>query len=190
MATFKIANAISAGFPVGTAVKCYLQKGPQPGVPSSGPPPGTSIEEPTVGSEGQLEYTGLTEGNWYLLAAEVSSVWHYLHIYVPFAGEVVAVASQATGDFAVMTAGKGFKVKEGANAKMGKSTLVAGKVVVANTSVTSSSRIFVQRTGAGAGAHPGPLAIVDQKAGVSFTVENTASNEDTDEVNWIIFEPA
>ena len=185
-ATLKIANALTQ-FPVGTKVKIYAQKGAQPITPQSGPPAGMSVEEPEVSAEGALEFTGLTEGTFYLAAAEVGGVWKYLHLYAALSGETVVIATQATGDFAVMTAGKGFRVKEGSNAKMGTAALIAGKVVVANTSVTANSRIFLQRLGEG--AHIGSLSVKTKTAGTSFEVISS-NGEDTDEFNYLIFEPA
>lgn len=187
MASTKIVNAVAAGFPIGQAVKAYLQKGAQPVTPATGAPPGTSVEEPVVNASGELEYTGLTEGSYYLLAAEVGGTWKYLRIYQERAGEVVVIATQATGDFAVMTAGKGLRIKEGSNAKMGSATLVAGKVTVANTSVTAESRIFVTRKGAAANA--GTLTVTAKVAATSFTVESS-NGADASSFDYLIFEPA
>lgn len=90
-------------------------------------------------------------------------------------------------DFAVALAGKGFRVKEGSNAKMGVSTLVAGTVVVSNTSVTSTSRIFL--TCNTPGGTPGFLRVSARTAGTSFTILSS-SGTDTSVVAWQIFEPA
>jgi hypothetical protein len=187
MSTF-ISPNVSSVFPPTTTVKAYATKGAQPIAPSSGPPPGPVIAEAEVTAEGKLELTGLVESTFYLLYAEVSAVARYLHIYIERAGEVTVIATQATGDFAITTAGKGLKIKEGANAKMGSSTLVAGKVTVANKAVTAESRIFLQSKGA-KGEHIGALTVTAKVAATSFTVESSNA-EDAREFDYVIFEPA
>lgn len=92
----------------------------------------------------------------------------------------------ATADFDVSSAGRGLRVAEGSNAKQGTSTLSAGTVVVANTSVTANSRIFL--TAQTSGAAPGALRVSARTAGTSFTITST-SNTDTSVVAWEIFEP-
>jgi hypothetical protein len=89
-------------------------------------------------------------------------------------------------DVYITTAGKGLRIKEGSNARMGTSTLVAGTIVVANTSITASSRVFVSRMATGGTA--GHLSIV-LNAGVGFTI-NSSSGTDTSTVAWFIMEPA
>src|SRR5688500_1057653 len=94
--------------------------------------------------------------------------------------------SVTDADWRIATAGRGLQVAEGANAKMGVATLVAGTVTVANTSVTANSRIFIQRQAAG-----GTLGNITYtaSAGVSFTI-NSSSATDTSTVDWHIVEPA
>jgi len=181
-----IANALQA-FPAGSSVKAYAASA-QFIVPESGPPPGAIVSTNTVAASGELKVTNLVEGKYYVLACEVSAgVWRYMHVYLDLAGETIIVAFGSTGDIAVMTAGKGFRVKEGANAKMGTATLAAGKVTVANTSVTSESRIFLQRTGALGTA--GVMSVTAVTPGVSFTVESKEAT-DTGTFNYEIKEPA
>lgn len=89
-------------------------------------------------------------------------------------------------DLAVKTVGNGLRVAEGANGRQGVSTLVAGAVIVANTSVTANSRIFTSRQNtAGAAGH----LSVSRTPGVSFTI-TSSSGTDTSDVAWEIFEPA
>lgn len=90
-------------------------------------------------------------------------------------------------DFLVNLAGKGLRVKEGSNAKMGVSTLVAGTVVVSNTSVTANSRIFL--TIQTPGGTPGDVRVSARTAGTSFTILSS-SGTDTSVVAWLILEPA
>lgn len=89
-------------------------------------------------------------------------------------------------DFRITPAGRGLRVAEGSNAKMGVATLAAGTVTVANTSVTANSRIFIQRRVAG-----GTLGFLTytKTNGTSFTI-NSSSNTDTSTVDWLIVEPA
>jgi hypothetical protein len=91
----------------------------------------------------------------------------------------------AGGDIACDVAGKGFKVKEGSNAKMGTATLVAGTVTVSTTAVTASSRIFLTiQTNGGTVGVPYVSARV---ASTSFTITST-SGTDTSTLAWIMFE--
>jgi hypothetical protein len=90
------------------------------------------------------------------------------------------------GDFTLATAGNGFKVKEGSNARMGTATLVGGTIAVANTSVTANTRIFISRSTTG--GTEGTLSTT-QIASTSFTV-NSTSGTDTSTVNWLLIEPS
>ena len=86
----------------------------------------------------------------------------------------------------VSTIGNGLLVAEGANAKQGVATLVAGTVVVANTSVTASSRIFLTAQDNNTTGH---LRVSARTAGTSFTILSTV-NTDTGVIAYEIFEPA
>lgn len=86
------------------------------------------------------------------------------------------------------TSGKGLRVREGANCKQGVATLIAGAVVVANTSVTASSRIFLTVQSLGTVAAPKAIAVTARTAGTSFTI-TSADATDTSVVAWEIFEP-
>lgn len=97
------------------------------------------------------------------------------------------VLSVTTGSFSVTTAGQGLAVKEGSNAKQGTATLTAGSVVVANTSVTATSRILL--TSQADGGTPGFLRVSTRTAGTSFTI-TSSSGTDTSTVAYQIFEPA
>ncbi|MFI0967050.1 glycosyl hydrolase family 28-related protein [Streptomyces sp. NPDC021080] len=98
-----------------------------------------------------------------------------------------AQIGSSDSDIIVGLAGKGLRVKEGSNAKMGTATLVAGTVTVANTSVTSTSRIiaFSQADG----GTPGWLRCSTRVVGTSFTI-TSSSGSDTSTIMWIIYEPA
>lgn len=92
------------------------------------------------------------------------------------------------GDLIANTAGKGLKVKEGANARMGTLTLNgATPVVVSTTAVTATSRIFLTTQAPNAGT-PAFYYISARSVGVSFTVVGVALDAST--VAWLIVEPA
>lgn len=97
------------------------------------------------------------------------------------------VLGVSLGSLAVSTAGSGLQVKEGSNAKQGTATLAAGSAVVANTSVTSTSRILL--TSNADGGTPGWLRVSARTAGTSFTITSSSAS-DTSTVAYQIFEPA
>lgn len=91
----------------------------------------------------------------------------------------------AVGNVIASSLGTGFRTKEGANGKQGVATLVAGQVVVANTSITATSRIFL--TSQQDGGTPGWLRVSARTAGTSFTIQSS-SGSDTSVVAYEIFE--
>lgn len=89
------------------------------------------------------------------------------------------------GNVHVIAAGSGLRVAEGSNAKQGTATLAGGTKLVANTSVTANSRIFLT---AQDNASTGALRVSARVAGTSFTI--TSSNAaDSGVVAYEIFEP-
>jgi len=91
------------------------------------------------------------------------------------------------GNLNVATAGSGLQVAEGSNAKQGTAVLNGTTaVVVSNTSVTASSRIFLTiNTPGGTPASPYVFA---RSAGTSFSIKSTGAS-DTSTVAYEIFEP-
>ncbi len=85
------------------------------------------------------------------------------------------------------SAGGGLSVKEGANARSGVSVLVAGTVVVANTSVTALSRIQLTAQSLGTVTAPKALAVTARTPGTSFTI-TSADATDTSTVAWFMVE--
>lgn len=85
------------------------------------------------------------------------------------------------------SAGGGVAIAEGANARMGVATLVAGTVTVANTSVTANTRIFL--TSQADGGTPGWLRVSARTAATSFTILSSNA-ADTSTVAWVMYEPA
>lgn len=91
------------------------------------------------------------------------------------------------GDLQCDVVGRGLIVREGTNARMGTLTLNgATPVVVANTSVTASTRIFL--TANAPGGTPGHFWVSARTAGTSFSVTGTAG--DTSTVAYLLVEPA
>lgn len=91
------------------------------------------------------------------------------------------------GDVVVETPGRGVRIAEGSNARMGTAVLVAGTVTVANTSVTANTRIFMD--GQNTSGTAGELSVSARTAGTSFVI--TSSNvADTRTVAWLLIEPA
>jgi hypothetical protein len=113
-----------------------------------------------------------------------------------FGGYLATDAGQSGGKWSVYgnttdalnlgSAGGGIAIKEGANARMGVATLVAGTVTVANTSVTANTRIWLT-TQDDAGT-PGFLRISTRTPGTNFTILSS-SNADTSTVAWMLVEP-
>lgn len=98
-----------------------------------------------------------------------------------FTGDVNA----STGNVLISTLGKGLQIKTGVNSRLGTAVLVGGTVTVANTSVTTNSRIFL--TSQSDGGTVGFLRITAKTAATSFVI--TSSNPlDTSTVAWMIVE--
>lgn len=94
---------------------------------------------------------------------------------------------EVTGNIAAITAGSGFKIKEGSNAKMGTATLSSGTVVVSTNVVTANSRIFL--TPQSGSSLTGAVYVSTRSAGTSFTITST-DVLDSRPVAWMIVEPA
>ena len=100
--------------------------------------------------------------------------------------QVKGYKMRVLGDVAITQAGKGLKIKEGSNARMGLATLSSGTAVVSNTSVSANTRIFL--TPQSHGANSGFVSVSARTAGTSFTI--TSSNfSDGNSVAWLLIEP-
>lgn len=98
------------------------------------------------------------------------------------------------GNLAITTAGKGFQVKEGSNAKAGTATLIAGTKTITTTSVTANSRILLQRTSLNGSTAIGEL-VPTITPGSSFIVNSYSPSvavvtDDNSTFYYNIFEPA
>lgn len=92
-----------------------------------------------------------------------------------------------TGDIQINTAGKGLKIKEGSNAKMGTATLVAGTATVSTTAVTANSRIQLTIQSLGTVSAPKAIGVTARTAGTSFTI-TSADATDTSVIAWLLVE--
>lgn len=93
----------------------------------------------------------------------------------------------STGDISITTAGKGLVIKDNANGRVGIATLNGaspGSVVVANTTVTTNTLIFLTRYGVN-NSHPVCVSVITN--GVSFNIQSP-HNGDTDQVFWLLVE--
>ncbi len=137
-----------------------------------------AITKPTTG-------TAVSQG--ILVSSENDS------FYLRNSGGILGSFSSTTGlavpyDISATVAGKGFKIKEGSNARMGVATLVAGTVTVANTSVTANTRIML--TTQSVVGTVGVPYISARIASTSFTISSSAGGLDGSTVAWMLVEPA
>lgn len=84
--------------------------------------------------------------------------------------------------------GQSLRIKEGANARAGVATLVAGTVTVNTTAVAATSRIHLDGQDAGTGV-VGALTVSARTAATSFTILSTSATDDR-VIAWWITDPA
>lgn len=106
-------------------------------------------------------------------------------------GDVTASA----GDVVAATAGKGLKVKEGSNARMGVGTLVAGTVTISTIAVTATSRVQITVYDLNGSTAIGRVEVGTVTAATSFVVnarkaDATIETNDVSKFAWLIVEPA
>jgi hypothetical protein len=109
--------------------------------------------------------------------------------YGAYGGLAVSGISTYGGDVSVKTAGRTFRIKEGANAAAGVVTLSAGSAVVVTSAVTNQSRIKLTPQSLGTITRPAAVGVTARISGTSFTIMSSAAN-DTSLVYWEIMEPA
>ncbi len=90
------------------------------------------------------------------------------------------------GNVVMSTVGGGLRVKEGTNGRLGTAVLVAGTVIVANTSVTTITRIMLSRSLIGGTTGDLSYTIIN---GTSFAITST-SVADTSTIVWLLVEPS
>lgn len=106
-----------------------------------------------------------------------------------------AVVDVVTGDLAILTVGKGFKIKEGSGAKMGVSTLVNGTVTVSTTAILSTSRVKLTIQAINASTAIGVPTLGTVTNATSFVInarkaDATVEAGDQSSVHWEIIDPA
>lgn len=138
--------------------------------------------------------SGITGGNIAeLVSTDSSTLETIVDIFAPNGtsrGLVVIYGWEPTGavelpvNLVLHPAGSGLAVKEGTNARMGKVTLSGGTATVANTSVTTATRVwcFHQSTGANVGT-----LSVSITPGTGFTI-HSANSSDANSVAWLLIE--
>jgi parallel beta-helix repeat protein len=146
---------------------------------------------PAVGATASFKTDVSTSG--YVIAPTYTTATSFSGTYTAVSDTLTLVRSanlvgvNSYGEVDVTEVGAGFAVAEGSNAKQGTATLNGtSSVVVSNTSVTASSRIFL--TIQAPGGTVGSPYVYARSAGVSFTIRSTASG-DTSTVAYEIFEP-
>jgi hypothetical protein len=192
---------ITGAFPTGNALKV---------VNTASAPSNHTVAVESVNATDRsigLAVTGETNDRWNITTAGLQQ-WGNgaggldTNLYRPSANNLqtddyfIMPNGQANGAFAVFgggaalnigTAGGGPAIKEGANARMGTLVLTgATPVVVANTSVTANTRIYL--TANVAGGTPGHFWVSARAAGTSFSVTGTAG--DTSTLAYLLVEPA
>jgi len=154
--------------------------------------PGTVTGDLTVTGNLAVEGTAITIGgdtNLYRQSANVLQTDDY---FVMPNGQSNGDFTSFGGDAAALKAGTlggGVSIKEGANARMGVATLVAGTVTVSNTSVTATTRIQLTVQSLGTVAAPKAVAVTDVVPGTSFDITSSDAT-DTSVVAWELKEPA
>lgn len=159
----------------------------------TGDPAYVRIDTTDANSPGALagiEFLEAGVGRWTLLNyANSADEFHILNestltvLLISQLGNITATL----GDLIIGAVGKGLKIKEGADARMGVATLIAGTAVVSNANITANTRIFLT-SNADAGT-PGFLRVSTRTIGVSFTI-NSSNAADTSTVAYLLIEPA
>lgn len=93
---------------------------------------------------------------------------------------------EAKDNVAISTVGKGIKIAEGSNARMGVATLVAGTVTVSNTTITANTRIFL--THQNNSGTVGFVTVSARTASTDFTILSSSAT-DTSDIAWLLIEP-
>ena len=91
------------------------------------------------------------------------------------------------GGTLALAAGATLTFKAGSNARVGTGTLSLGTCVVANTSVTASSMIFLTCTGGGTFANTGIIYVLSVTPGTRFAVKSS-NTTDNNSFNYLIVE--
>lgn len=143
-----------------------------------------------VAADGDLDFgsgTGATDTKLYRSGVNALETPGFFAMGSGQSGGQFSIFGNAANSLRLGSGGGGIAVAEGANARMGVATLVAGTVTVANTSVTANTRIFL--TSNADGGTPGTVRVSARVAGTSFTI-TSSSGADTSTVAYLLMEPA
>lgn len=144
----------------------------------------------TLGADAELRWDTV---NGSLVIASKTDAFPVLSIFNAGATETLLEVDPSASELRTDTelvlkvVGKGIRIAEGSNARMGVATLSGGTVVVSTNKVTANSRIFL--TAQSPGGTPGAVYVSARTAGTSFTITST-SGTDTSVVAWHIIEPS
>jgi VCBS repeat-containing protein len=95
---------------------------------------------------------------------------------------------KVSGNAILSTAGSGIQIKEGADAKMGACTFVAGACTVSTAAVHTTSHVFISCNGTSTGH--GSLWVENIIEATSFEIHSTNALDDCTPVAWMIMDPA
>lgn len=101
-------------------------------------------------------------------------------------------ALDVNGSVATKTAGQGFRIREGTNAKQGVATIAASgtSVTVSTTAVASTSRIHLTPQAVGS-SNPLAVGVQTITAGTSFVIKSaTTAPTGGQQIAWTILDPA
>jgi 6-phosphogluconolactonase len=137
---------------------------------------------PTTKSDVAMPAGAMEIGSYYWGLVEQGGT----HFRISPFDAVSAGGDTINGELDFVVAGSGLMISEAANGKQGVAVLVAGTVVIANTSITANSRILLspQETG----LLTGIVRVSARAVGVSFTLLSTVLT-DTATIAYEIFEP-
>jgi hypothetical protein len=96
----------------------------------------------------------------------------------------VKVSTTIIGNLIFSTAGNGVQIKEGTNARMGRSTLASGQKIVSNNSITSNTRFIL--THSSTFGTLGHLYISSQNS-IYFIIKSSSTSDES-VVDWILVE--
>jgi hypothetical protein len=94
------------------------------------------------------------------------------------------VSTSIIGNLIFSTAGNGVQIKEGTNARMGRSTLASGQKIVSNNTITSNTRFILSHSSTfGTLGH---LYISSQNS-IYFIIKSSSATDES-VVDWILIE--
>ena len=151
---------------------------------------GTATRVLSLLNQGIVLQYGAAAGIWYVQADDLPLADLDLRYFSSAGGNINGSVEVVSGNIDVVTPGLGVAVAEGdgCHAKQGVVTLIGGTIVVTNSAVTGSSRIFLTMQDAHGGT-PGTPYVSARTPGTNFTITSTGGAGDVSDVAYEIFEP-